>query len=94
VAGPGSGPAAWPAAGELALEFDEDTQADLGTFGGERTPPLWLRVPAGVVVPGANLTPGDPQSFLGRGIIVQEKVDDGGQPVGNAGGRIGCSEIK
>ena len=47
-----------------------------------------------IVVPGANLKEGDPNSYLGRAIIVHEKVDDGGQPTGNAGGRIGCAEIK
>jgi len=47
-----------------------------------------------IVIAGANLTPGDKLSFLDRGIIIHEKVDDGGQPVGNAGSRIGCGEIK
>jgi Cu-Zn family superoxide dismutase len=47
-----------------------------------------------VLMPGANLKSGDPHSFLGRSIIIHEKVDDGGQPVGNAGGRIGCVEFK
>jgi len=47
-----------------------------------------------VVAPGANLKEGDPNSFLGKAIIVHEKKDDGGQPTGNAGGRIGCGEIK
>jgi superoxide dismutase, Cu-Zn family len=47
-----------------------------------------------IVAPGANLKEGDPNSFLGRAIIVHEKKDDGGQPTGNAGGRIGCAEIK
>ena len=47
-----------------------------------------------IVAPGANLKEGDPNSFLGRAIIVHDKKDDGGQPVGNAGGRIGCVEIK
>lgn len=46
-----------------------------------------------ITVPGANLTPGDPNSFTGRAIIIHEKKDDGGQPVGNAGGRIGCGVI-
>ena len=46
-----------------------------------------------IVIPGANLKPGEDSSFLGRSIIVHEKVDDGGQPVGNAGGRIGCGVI-
>lgn len=30
---------------------------------------------------------------LGRCIIVHEKADDGSQPSGNAGGRIGCGKI-
>jgi Cu-Zn family superoxide dismutase len=47
-----------------------------------------------LVATGANLKDGDPNSFLGRSIIVHEKKDDGGQPTGNAGGRIGCGEIK
>jgi Cu-Zn family superoxide dismutase len=47
-----------------------------------------------IVAAGANLKPGDPSSFLGKAIIVHEKKDDGGQPVGNAGGRIGCAEIQ
>ena len=47
-----------------------------------------------IVATGANLKDGDPNSFLGRAIIVHEKQDDGGQPTGNAGGRIGCAEIK
>jgi Cu-Zn family superoxide dismutase len=47
-----------------------------------------------IVIPGANLKEGDPDSFIGRAIIVHEKTDDGGQPTGNAGGRIGCAEIK
>jgi Cu-Zn family superoxide dismutase len=47
-----------------------------------------------IVAAGANLKDGDPASFLGKSIIVHEKKDDGGQPTGNAGGRIGCAEIK
>ncbi len=47
-----------------------------------------------IVATGANLKDGDPSSFLGKSIIVHEKKDDGGQPTGNAGGRIGCGEIK
>jgi Cu-Zn family superoxide dismutase len=46
-----------------------------------------------IVIPDANLKANDPHSFLGRSIIVHEKKDDGGQPVGNAGGRIGCAAI-
>jgi Cu-Zn family superoxide dismutase len=46
-----------------------------------------------IVVKGANLKAGDPDSYLGRSIIVHAKVDDGGQPTGNAGGRIGCGVV-
>lgn len=46
-----------------------------------------------ITVPGANLKPDDPNSYVGKAIIVHEKKDDGGQPVGNAGGRIGCGVI-
>jgi superoxide dismutase, Cu-Zn family len=47
-----------------------------------------------IVATGANLKEGDSSSFLGKAIIIHEKKDDGGQPVGNAGGRIGCAEIQ
>jgi Cu-Zn family superoxide dismutase len=46
-----------------------------------------------IVVKGATLEAGVPTSYLGRAIIVHEKQDDGGQPTGNAGGRIGCGVI-
>jgi Cu-Zn family superoxide dismutase len=47
-----------------------------------------------IVVKGANLKPGDPKSFLDRSVIIHGKKDDGGQPTGNAGPRIGCGVIK
>jgi Cu-Zn family superoxide dismutase len=47
-----------------------------------------------IVVADANLKDIDPHSFIGRGLIIHEKKDNGGQPVGNAGGRVGCAEIK
>ena len=31
--------------------------------------------------------------IIGRGLIVHAKIDDGSQPVGNAGGRIACGVI-
>jgi len=46
-----------------------------------------------ITAPGANLKDNDPMSFVGRAIIVHAKKDDGGQPVGNAGDRIGCGVI-
>ena len=47
-----------------------------------------------ITIPGANLKAGDPNSFAGKAIIVHAKKDDGGQPTGNAGGRVGCGVIK
>jgi Cu-Zn family superoxide dismutase len=41
----------------------------------------------------AGMSIGGHASVLGRGIIVHEKPDDGGQPVGNAGARIGQGVI-
>jgi Cu-Zn family superoxide dismutase len=34
-----------------------------------------------------------PHSILGRGVVVHEKADDFGQPVGNAGGRVAVGVI-
>ena len=36
---------------------------------------------------------GQKNPIIGRAVIVHAKVDDGGQPVGNAGSRIGCGVI-
>jgi Cu-Zn family superoxide dismutase len=36
---------------------------------------------------------GTKNPIIGRGVIVHAKADDGGQPVGNAGGRIACGVI-
>lgn len=36
---------------------------------------------------------GNKNPILGRSVIVHAKPDDGGQPVGNAGGRIACGVI-
>jgi Cu-Zn family superoxide dismutase len=47
-----------------------------------------------ITAPGANLKATDAASFVGRSIIVHAKKDDGGQPTGNAGGRVGCGVIK
>lgn len=50
---------------------------------------------AEVTAKGANLKEDDPQSFIGRALVVHEKKDDGkSQPAGNAGARIGCAELK
>lgn len=47
-----------------------------------------------ITAPGANLKSSDALSFVGRAIIVHAKKDDGGQPTGNAGDRVGCGVIK
>ncbi len=47
---------------------------------------------ATVTLPGVALS-GSKYSVAGRAIILHEKVDDFGQPTGNAGGRIGCGPI-
>ena len=47
-----------------------------------------------IVIQGANLKPDDEKSFLGRAVIIHAKKDDGSQPSGNAGARIGCAEVK
>jgi Cu-Zn family superoxide dismutase len=47
-----------------------------------------------IVVPGANLEPDNSHSFLGRAIIVHAQPDDGSQPSGNSGPRIGCGVIE
>jgi len=47
-----------------------------------------------VRIEDANLVPGDSRSFLGRALMIHAKADDGGQPTGNAGKRIGCGEIE
>jgi Cu-Zn family superoxide dismutase len=80
-----------PAAHSHALpESDPRHLGDLGniTIGADGTGTI------DIVAPGANLKAGDASSFLGKAIIIHEKEDDGGQPVGNAGGRIGCAQIE
>ena len=47
-----------------------------------------------IVAAGANLKPGDPNSFLDRAVVIHGKEDEGSQPSGNAGPRIGCGVIR
>ena len=46
-----------------------------------------------VVIPGVTLA-GGKFAVANHAIILHEKVDDFGQPTGNAGGRIGCGVIQ
>ena len=41
----------------------------------------------------SSLTFHGPHSIIGRGVVVHEKADDYGQPVGNAGGRVAVGVI-
>ncbi len=45
-----------------------------------------------VIVPGLTLDKG-PYGIANRSIVIHEKVDDFGQPTGNAGGRVACAVI-
>ncbi|MCW5835153.1 MAG: superoxide dismutase family protein [Labilithrix sp.] len=47
-----------------------------------------------VVAPRASLRVGDPRSFVDRSLVVHAEPDDGSQPDGAAGARIGCGEIR
>jgi Cu-Zn family superoxide dismutase len=44
------------------------------------------------VIPGVSLSKGE-LTVGGRAVVLHEKVDDFGQPTGNAGSRIGCGTI-
>ena len=46
-----------------------------------------------VFLPGVSLSSGK-HNVMGKAIVLHEKVDDMGQPTGNAGGRIGCGVIQ
>jgi len=46
-----------------------------------------------LTLPGLRLSGGE-HSVGGRSVILHETVDDFGQPLGNAGGRIGCGVIR
>jgi len=45
-----------------------------------------------VTIPGITLA-SSAYTVAGRAVILHEKTDDFGQPVGNAGGRVGCGVI-
>ncbi len=45
-----------------------------------------------ITIQGVSID-GTAAPILGRGVIVHAKPDDFGQPVGNAGGRIGCGVV-
>lgn len=61
---------------------------DMGNITADKTGAATLEV----TLPGVTLLSGA-HSVAGRAIVLHEKADDFGQPVGNAGGRIGCGSI-
>ncbi|HEX9779898.1 MAG TPA: superoxide dismutase family protein [bacterium] len=75
--------------GNLLVDgFEQAHAGDLGNL---------LVSPAGlgsliVTVPGLSLS-GKSYAVAGRAVILHAEPDDFGQPVGNAGGRIGCGPI-
>ena len=47
-----------------------------------------------IVVPEANLRPGDSLSFVNRAIVIHQGEDKGTQPTGGAGKPIACGVIR
>lgn len=47
-----------------------------------------------ILVVGATLEPGAQTSLVDRALIVHEEPDHATQPAGDAGGRVGCAEIR
>jgi Cu-Zn family superoxide dismutase len=47
-----------------------------------------------ITAPRANLRPFDMHSYVNRAIVIHAKPDDGSQPSGNSGDRIGCGEVR
>jgi Cu-Zn family superoxide dismutase len=80
---PGSHPHALPSGAPRHL-------GDLGNISADKDGKAKLEI----IAVGANLKDSDPSSFVGKSIVIHEKKDDGGQPTGNAGGRVACAEIK
>ncbi len=69
-------------------DTDERHGGDLGNLESDGSGNATLEI----TVKGLTLSPG-PRCILGRAIIVHAKEDDGGQPSGNAGDRIGAGVI-
>ena len=44
-------------------------------------------------LPNASLVPGAPNTLRGKAVVLHEKTDDGSQPAGNSGARIGCAVV-
>jgi len=73
------------------LAKDGLTQAHAGDMGNIEIDDTGHGLYTGLL-PGITLT-GEKYNISGLAVILHEKVDDFGQPTGNAGGRIGCGII-
>lgn len=89
-----------PDASSAGSHFNPEHHAHGGPHTAERHPGDFGNLTVGADGTGRlelvtkDLTVGEsPVSVVGLSIIVHEKVDDFSQPVGNAGGRIGCGVI-
>lgn len=69
------------------LPSDNDEARHVGDFGNIKADDNGVAA-IDKVFPGVKLA-----EVLGRGVVVHEKPDDGGQPTGNAGGRIAFGVI-
>lgn len=69
-------------------EKDRRHAGDLGNLQADGSGKAHLELTVNNITIAGNKNP-----ILGRAVIVHAKADDGGQPVGNAGGRIACGVI-
>jgi len=67
---------------------DQRHAGDLGNLQADASGKAHLELTVHNITIAGNKNP-----ILGRAVIVHAKPDDGGQPVGNAGGRIACGVI-
>ena len=67
---------------------DQRHAGDLGNLQADTSGKAHLELTVNNITVAGNKNP-----ILGRSVIVHAKPDDGGQPVGNAGGRIACGVI-
>jgi len=67
---------------------DQRHAGDLGNVQADSNGKAHYEITVGNITVAGTKNP-----IIGRGVIVHAKVDDGGQPVGNAGARIACGVI-
>ena len=70
------------------LDKEERHAGDLGNLEADSDGKAHLEITVNNISIAGTKNP-----IIGRGVIVHAKIDDGGQPVGNAGARIACGVI-